>query len=630
MIIGIPGSIVGIVLFYEWLYPEEKVLISADRIYPSSIFPSSDSLNFNVLITRFEDYVTQNDAECIGKSIQQSIGVIDANNESTIPIVSVYADSILSPNNQTLAKELQEEHNADLIIYGLARNIEDCNSAEVCFRFNVNENFVSRENPEFNIPVTKHDAKYVITTPVQIESGNFEINEFSIRKWISLLAELKINKKKISFVDLERIMIDSDTLSNEELANVYLNIGLTCKSLKQYDCSIEAYSKAINLFSDNSEYYNYRGIVYKNSQNFQLAIEDYTKAISLNPTYHKAYYNRGAAYDRSKNYQASIEDFSRAIELNPEDEDYFIYLGFVYDKMKEYHKAIKYYSIAISMNPIDTLAYGNRATTYRDLNQKKKAMEDIEMALSLDSTYSPSYNSRGIYYKNERKYQLALKDYNKAILLSNGEHTYAYFNRGFLHILLGNYSKAVNDFDKSTELNPEDYDGYFFRGIAKLELKNYESAIEDFNQSIELNDSINDNYYHRGRSFYKLKKYGEAIEDFDRAIQLNASNFRAYSSRASAYFKIQNQKKALSDFDKAIELNPDWANTYNSRGVLYLKTLNVNYAINDFKKAISLENNHFYSYVNLFFSYCLKYWYLVIAILAVLMVFVARKFLLRK
>ncbi|WP_421810163.1 tetratricopeptide repeat protein [Flagellimonas sp.] len=623
-LIAIPITIVS---YNNLGYWGGKASSNLEPIHTSAIFQSSDSLNFNVLITRFEDYVTQSDAECIGKSIEQSIGVIDANNESTIPIVSVYTDSILSPSNQILAKAIQEKHNADLIIYGLARNIEDCNSAEVCFRFNVNENFISRENPEFDVPISRHDAKYIVTSPVQIESGNFEINEFSLRKWISLLAELKINKKKISFFDLEKIMIDSDTLSDQELSDIYLNIGRTCKSLKQYECSIEAYSKAINLFADKPEYYNYRGLAYKNSQNFPLAINDYTKALSLNPSYHEAYYNRGAAYERSKNYQAAIEDFKRAIKLHSKDEDYFIYLGFVYDKMKEYQKAVKYYSIAININPEDTLAYGNRGTTYRDLNQKQKAIKDIETALSLDSTYSPSYNSRGIYYKNEKRYNLALKDYNKAISLSKGKHTYAYFNRGYLHFLLKNHSLALKDFDKSIELDPEDSDGYFFRGIAKLNLNNYKSAIEDFSKSLALNDSIYDNYYYRGKSFYELKKYKEAVEDFSRSIQKDTLNLNAYSSRANAYFKMQNQKEALDDFDKAIQLNPELANTYNSRGSAYLKTLNVNYAIADFKKAISLRNTHFYSYFNLFLSYCLKYWYLVIVIITVSIVFIARKFL---
>jgi len=57
----------------------------------------------------------------------------------------------------------------------------------------------------------------------------------------------------------------------------------------------------------------------------------------------------------------------------------------------------------------------------------------------------------------------------------------AYLNRGFGYLKKDRYSLAVNDLDRSLELNRKDARAYLFRGIAHVLMDNFGMALSDYN-----------------------------------------------------------------------------------------------------------------------------------------------------
>ena len=66
------------------------------------------------------------------------------------------------------------------------------------------------------------------------------------------------------------------------------------------------------------------------------------------------------------------------------------------------------------------------------------------------------------------------------------------------------------------------------RGIAYQNLGEYQRALEDFNQMINLDPDTADYYNYRGNAYYEIKDYHRAIIDFQQALQLDPNLASAY------------------------------------------------------------------------------------------------------
>jgi len=97
----------------------------------------------------------------------------------------------------------------------------------------------------------------------------------------------------------------------------------------------------------------------------------------------------------------------------------------------------------------------------------------------------------------------------------------AYNNRGNVYQYLEQYDKAISDYNKAIELNPNYAKAYNNRGVAYDDLKQYDKAISDYTKALELNPNYAEAYNNRGLVYSDLKQYGKAISDFNKVIELN-------------------------------------------------------------------------------------------------------------
>jgi tetratricopeptide (TPR) repeat protein len=67
-----------------------------------------------------------------------------------------------------------------------------------------------------------------------------------------------------------------------------------------------------------------------------------------------------------------------------------------------------------------------------------------------------SFASRGFAYANLGEYQKAIEDYDQAITL-NPNNAISFGNRGLAYTNLGEYQKAINNYDQAIALDPDDF-----------------------------------------------------------------------------------------------------------------------------------------------------------------------------
>ena len=131
----------------------------------------------------------------------------------------------------------------------------------------------------------------------------------------------------------------------------------------------------------------------------------------------------------------------------------------------------------------------------------------------------------GIDSSLETAFQLAEKEkFKDAIavcseVIKKNESSYkAYNKRAHIYARMGEWDKALNDIEKTIELNPQEPAHYFSRARWLINTEKYQDAIIDLTKVIELEKDNKDYYYLE--STYFLRSYAfHQVGEFDFAIK---------------------------------------------------------------------------------------------------------------
>ena len=163
-------------------------------------------------------------------------------------------------------------------------------------------------------------------------------------------------------------------------------------------------------------------------------------------------------------------------------------------------------------------------------------------------------------------------------------------NMGTAYFKLGQYQRAIEDYNKAITLKTDFADAYDNRGTAYDRLGQFQRAIEDYNKAITLKTDFAYAYYNRGTAYDRLGQYQRAIEDYNKAITLKPDFAYAYYDRGTAYDKLGQHQRAVDDFSQTIGMKKDYADAYNNRATIYLNQGNKEQGCRDAQKACALGN----------------------------------------
>ena len=128
-------------------------------------------------------------------------------------------------------------------------------------------------------------------------------------------------------------------------------------------------------------------------------------------------------------------------------------------------------------------------------------------------------------------------------------------------------------------------------GAAYGQKGDYDRAIEEYTKAIELNPDLAIAYINRGDAYQCRRLFDRAVADFTKAIELKPDFDAAYANRGVAYQCEGDFDRAITNFTKAIELKPDFAIAYFNRGVAWLYLEEWEKAKLDLARAIDMGLN---------------------------------------
>jgi len=169
-----------------------------------------------------------------------------------------------------------------------------------------------------------------------------------------------------------------------------------------------------------------------------------------------------------------------------------------------------------------------------------------------------------------KKYQIllkALQAFDKTIEL-NPDDTEAWGNKGIALEILGQYEEALKAYDKTIELSPDDAGVWHNKGVTLGALGRHEEALKAFDKAIELKLDDATIWYNKGVTLGTLNRHEEALQAFDKAIELKPDYADARHNKGIALDELGRNEESLKAYDEAIELKPDDADAWHNRALI--------------------------------------------------------------
>ena len=136
---------------------------------------------------------------------------------------------------------------------------------------------------------------------------------------------------------------------------------------------------------------------------------------------------------------------------------------------------------------------------------------------------------------------------------------------------MGQYADAIESYNRSLELRPDNQNVLQERAKAYLALKNTELALADLGQALLLDPKDPEILFYKADTLRVVGRVDEALATFDEALIYGKFDAYIYSAKGNLYFReLGDAALAVSDFKRATELDPTepryW---YNYAGALY-------------------------------------------------------------
>ena len=100
------------------------------------------------------------------------------------------------------------------------------------------------------------------------------------------------------------------------------------------------------------------------------------------------------------------------------------------------------------------------------------------------------------------------------------------------------------------------YDRAVMQGDEYFNLGQYQKAIKEYDKAIKRMRNEPSAYDARGRSYFALGQRQRALEDHDKAVEVAPNEPIVYNNRGNSYHALGQYQQAIEDYDKAIELGP--------------------------------------------------------------------------
>jgi tetratricopeptide (TPR) repeat protein/predicted aspartyl protease len=253
----------------------------------------------------------------------------------------------------------------------------------------------------------------------------------------------------------------SASASGTEDAAALARRGTASAGRHDYDGALADLTRAAQLEPANSEYFYERGRVLVAKQQYPQAMADLDRALELKPDYVSALLVRAELRFNAKNISGAIADLQTIDKTAAKQSDVRLDVAHLYERIDQLPAAIAQYDLWLA-------AHGDDARRFY--------------------AYQGLCHGRGIV---GQELPAALKACNEAVSLSDKKkNPVALANRALVHLRLGNFDKAIADYDASLRMEPNKAWTLYGRGLARLKANRRPAGEVDIAEAVKVSPSV--------------------------------------------------------------------------------------------------------------------------------------------
>lgn len=196
---------------------------------------------------------------------------------------------------------------------------------------------------------------------------------------------------------------------------------------------------------------------------------------------------------------------------NPKDDFEFYAKGAAYVVLKEYDLALVNFDQAIQQDPQKIIAYIRRGRLHFQNADFVRALADFDKAIQLEGVGTAQSKASSNREKNPSTADIQR---DPRPWFENLRPGAAYIERGRTYIQQNDNDRAIADFTKAIELDPEGASAYNHRGAAYANKLDFDSAIADFDKAIQFDPFLYNAHSNRGHAFSEKGDEARARADF--------------------------------------------------------------------------------------------------------------------
>ena len=199
---------------------------------------------------------------------------------------------------------------------------------------------------------------------------------------------------------------------------------------------------------------------------------------------------------------------------NPSDDFEFYAKGAAYVVLKNYDLALLNFDQAIQQEPQNIIAYIRRGRLYSQRGDFARALADFDKAIQLEAERNAGIEQSTVSSKREKDPSTADIQRDPRPWFENFRPGAAYIDRGRAYLQQDDNDRAIADFTKAIQLDPEGANAYNHRGVAYSSKLDFDNAIADFDKAIQFDPLLNNAHYNRGLAFSQKGDEARARADF--------------------------------------------------------------------------------------------------------------------
>ena len=128
--------------------------------------------------------------------------------------------------------------------------------------------------------------------------------------------------------------------------------------------------------------------------------------------------------------------------------------------------------------------------------------------------------------------------------------------KGYNLFVRGDFNDALEVFNKSLELNPNQAQVLYYKSQCLANLNKMEDALITVNEAISIDPTCDSYWNDKGNYLSVLGKVDEAAECFDKAFELNPTDSILLANKGFLYTQYERYDEALKAYDDACKLDP--------------------------------------------------------------------------